>query len=181
MIDWFKTLNWYEQVLWIVSLVFTLIFFYEIISTIIKSRPDKKRKYIFSNFFAFKNIAAFLSMMGWVSISGLYQGFNLSTSLILGILSGIVLMAVMSVLYYFTQKLKENQAPETAENINSTGEVISDIGRKRSSPGKIKISINGVLKITDAMTDFDHDVKTGTKIRVDSVTSSGIFIVKPMH
>ena len=181
MLDWFKTLNWYEQVLWVVSIVFTFIFFYQILSTIIRKTPDRKRKYIFSNFLAFKNISAFLSMLGWVSISSLYQGYDLTTSLILGAVSGIILMAVMSVLFYFTQKLKENQAPESAQNINSTGEVVSDIGRKRSSAGRIKININGVLRTMDAMTDFDHDVKTGTKIRVDSVTSSGIFIVKPMH
>jgi|SRR5690606_25900198 len=181
MLDWFKTLNWYEQVLWVVSILATFIFFYQIASTVIKKTPDKKRKHIFSNFFAFKNIMAFFSMFGWVSISGLYQNFSLSTSLILGVISGFILMAVMSVLFYFTQKLKENEPPELTQNINSTGEVINDIGKKRSSPGKIQININGVLKIMDAMTDFDHDVKAGTKIRVDSVTSSGIFIVKPMH
>lgn len=180
MLDWFEILNWYEQVLWILSIVSTFIFFYQIISTIIKRKPDKKRKYIFSNFLVFKNIAAFFSMFGWVSISSLYQGFGLSTSLIIGVLSGIILMAVMSVLFYFIQKLKQNQTPEATQNVNSIGEVISDIGRKRSSSGKIQIHINGVLKIMDAMTDFDHDVKSGTKIRVDSVTSTGIFIVKPM-
>lgn len=181
MWDWFKTLNWYEQILWVISIVSTLIFFSQIASTVIKKTPDKKRKYIFSNFLAFKNITAFFSMFGWVTISSLYQGFTYSSAIIIGVLSGLILMGVMSVLFYFTQKLKENEAPESPQDINSTGEVISDIGKKRSSSGKIKINIDGVHKVMDAMTDFDHDVKKGTKIRVESVTSNGIFIIKPMQ
>lgn len=181
MFDWFKTLNWYEQVLWLISIVFTLVFFIQIISTVIRKTPDKKRKYIFSNFLAFKNITAFFSMFGWVTISALYQNYKLSFSVILGVFSGLVLMAVMSLLFYFTQKLKENESPETPYDIDSTGEVITDIGRKRSKPGKIKINIDGVQKTMDALTDFNHDVKAGTKIRVESVTSNGMFIIKPMQ
>lgn len=181
MFDWFKTLHWYEQILWVISIVFTLIFFIQIATTVLKKTPDKKRSHIFSNFLAFKNITAFLSMFGWVTISALYQSFNLTNSLILGILSGVVLMAVMSILFYYTQKLKENEAPESPQNLDSTGEVVSDIGRKRSRPGKIKINIDGAQKIMDAMTDFEHDVKAGTKIRVESVTSNGVFIIKPMQ
>ncbi len=181
MLDWFKTLQLYEQILWGIAIVFTLIFFIQIVSTVIKKTPDKKRKYIFSNFFTFKNIAAFLSMFGWVTISSLYQGFSLLTAATIGAFSGIILMAVMSFLFYFTQKLKENQTPESPQDINSTGEVIRDIGRKRSSTGQIKIYVDGVQKIMDAMTDFEHDVKTGTKIRIESVTAGGIFIIKPQQ
>src|SRR5690606_31466069 len=119
MFDWIKTLNWYEQILWLISIVFTLIFFIQIASTVIKKTPDKKRKYIFSNFLAFKNITAFFSMFGWVTISALYQNYNISTSVVLGVVSGIILMAVMSVLFYFTQKLKENESPESPQDVNS--------------------------------------------------------------
>ena len=181
MFDWIKTLNWYEQIMWLISIVFTLIFFIQIASTVIKKTPDKKRKYIFSNFLAFKNITAFFSMFGWVTISALYQNYNISTSVVLGVVSGIILMAVMSVLFYFTQKLKENESPESPQDVNSTGEVIEEIGRKRSSPGKIRINIDGVQKTMVALTDFDHNVKTGTKIRVESVTSNGMFIIKPLQ
>lgn len=120
-------------------------------------------------------------MFGWVTISALYQNYNISTSVVLGVVSGIILMAVMSVLFYFTQKLKENESPESPQDVNSTGEVIEEIGRKRSHPGKIRINIDGVQKTMVALTDFDHNVKTGTKIRVESVTSNGMFIIKPLQ
>lgn len=181
MLEWFSTLSILEQILWVVSIVFTVIFFYQILSTLLKRTAGKYRNSLFAFFFAFKNITAFLSMFGWVSIASIYQGFNLTTSLLIGIFGGIVLMGVMSVLFYFVYKIKDSIRPEVPEIMNSTGEVIQQIGAKRSSLGKIKIKIDGVQKVMEAMTDFEHDVLEGTKIRVESVTSTGIFIIKPLQ
>lgn len=181
MLEWVKTLSIYEQILWVIAILFTVIFFYQLISTVVKKTPGKNRYSIFGFFFTFKNISAFLSMFGWVSIASLYQGFNIVTSLIIGIFGGIILMAVMSVLFYFVQKIKETTRPEIPKDINSIGEVISLIGKKRSKLGKIKINIDGAQRIMDAMTDFEHDLIEGTKIRVESVTSTGIFIIKPLQ
>lgn len=181
MLEWFRTLSILEQILWVVSLVFTVIFFYQILSTILKRTAGKNRNSLFAFFFAFKNISAFLSMFGWVSIASIYQGFKFSTSLLIGIFGGIILMGVMSVLFYLVYKIKESIRPEMPKDMNSTGEVINEIGAKRSRLGKIKINIDGVQKITEAMTDFEHDILVGTRIRVESVTSTGIFIIKPLQ
>lgn len=111
MIEWFKILDTTERVLWLVAVFFTLIFFYQIIFTLIKKRPDRERKFLFSHFFAFKNITAFFSMFGWMTIACLNTGFSLLISLLIGIGSGLMLMAVMSILFFYTQKLKESKAP----------------------------------------------------------------------
>ncbi|HUH36025.1 MAG TPA: hypothetical protein VL022_09355 [Moheibacter sp.] len=108
MLDWLNTLSWYEKALWVLSIVFSLLFFCQMLSTVILKTPGKKRNNLFSRFFSFKNICAFLSMFGWVSISGIYQNYALTTALIFGCLSGLVLMVVMNVLFYYTQKIKEN-------------------------------------------------------------------------
>ena len=181
MLKWFESLLFYEQILWIVSIVFSLIFFYQMASTVIRRRPDKSRKFIFSRFFSFKNIAPFFAMFGWVSISGLYQNYTLRTSLILGVLSGVILMAVMSVLFYYVQKAKENAKPEKIKTVTTTGDVIRTIGKKRSSQGKVNIKIDGIQKTMDALTDFDHDIIEGTKVRVESVTPNGILVIKPLQ
>lgn len=107
MLNWLETLSWYEKILWLVSIVATLLFLIQLLMTVIVENPKRKRKKILSRFFSFKNICAFLSMMGWVSISCIYQDFALSTSLLIGVISGIVMMLMMSVLFYFTEKLKD--------------------------------------------------------------------------
>lgn len=181
MQKWFETLMIYEQILWIISIGFSIVFFYQILSTVIRKRPGKRREYIYSGLVSFKNIVAFFSVFGWVSISSLYQGYTLTTSLIIGAVSGIIVMLVMSVLFYYVQKAKENSKPEKPKRITTTGKVIETIGKKRSSMGQINIKIDGVNKNMDALTDFEHDIISGTKVRVESVTSSGIFIIKPMQ
>lgn len=103
---------WYEQLLWIISLVSTFIFFYQLIFTVARKSPDRTRKHIFSRFFSFKNIIAFLSMFGWTSIAGLYQDMPPGISMGFGALSGLVLMTIMSVLFYFVHILKEIGNPD---------------------------------------------------------------------
>lgn len=179
MLDWLNILLWYEKLLWFISIVFTLIFLFQFFITAIQRTPGKKRNSIFSRFFSFKNITAFLSMFGWVSISCIYQNIPLAISLFIGIVGGITLMGIMSVLFYFTQKLKENQRPEAYQSFDNTGKVVLKVGSNRSQIGKIKVKIDGKQKVMKAMTDFDHDLEKDTEIRVDSVNENGIFIIKP--
>lgn len=103
---------WYEQLLWIISIVSTLLFFYQLVLTVVRRSPDRSRKHIFSRFFSFKNIVAFLSMFGWTSIAGFYQNMPPGLSLSFGIFSGLIMMAVMSVLFYFVHTLKEIGSPD---------------------------------------------------------------------
>lgn len=112
MINWFLSMVWYEKLLWIVSIFATLIFFYQLIFTVVKRTPDRTRKHIFSRFLSFKNIIAFLSMFGWTSIAGLYQNMSTEASLTFGAFSGLILMAIMSVLFYFVHTLKDIGSPD---------------------------------------------------------------------
>src|SRR5690606_27290977 len=113
MIEWFKSMIWYEKLLWIISIVSTLLFFYQLILTVAKRSPDRRtRKHIFSRFFSFKNIVALLSMFGWTSIAGIYQNMPTGLSLAFGVFSGLILMSIMSVLFYFVHTLKEIGNPD---------------------------------------------------------------------
>ncbi len=181
MLEWFKILAWYEQILWLIAIIFTLLFFYQFIFTFIRNKSRKQRNSISSYLLSFKNITAFLSMSGWVSIACLYQGFNLTVTIIIAVICGFVMMAIMPVLYYYFRKMIDNESPERPTRINSTGEVIEQVGKRRTTPGRIKINIDGVLKEMVAVTDFGHDIKKGTKIEVESVNENGILIIKPLQ
>lgn len=120
-------------------------------------------------------------MFGWVSIACIYQNFNLTTTLIVSILSGLVIMAIMPVIFFYFRKMKENETHERPKNINSTGVVIQDIGGKRSRTGKIRINIDGINKEMKALTDFNHDIIKGTRIEIESVNENGVLIIKPLQ
>lgn len=181
MWEWIENLSIVEQLLWVISIVASFIFFYQFLKTAFSRSPDKRRKHLFSRFFAFKNIAAFFSMFGWVSISFIYQGLSLKTAFSFGTLSGLGLMVVMNLLFYITQRLKTHERPEIRRHVNTLGEVLENVGQKRSHIGKIQINIDGAQRIMDAITDFEHDLIRGTKIRVESIDEEGISLVKPLQ
>lgn len=51
-------------------------------------------------------------MFGWTSIAGLYQNMSTEASLTFGAFSGLILMAIMSVLFYFVHTLKDIGSPD---------------------------------------------------------------------
>jgi hypothetical protein len=120
-------------------------------------------------------------MFSWVGIACRYQGYGLTAMLIISVLSGLVMMVMVSMLYYFFRKMKGGEPNLKTKVFNSTGEVIQDVGRKRTALGKVLINIDGIRKEMNALTDFDHDVKKGTKIEVESVNENGVFIIKPLQ
>ena|SRR5690606_6157374 len=182
MYEWFKSLVWYEQALWLIAVVFTFLFFVQFFFSVVQKSGKKiKSDNLIKSLLSIQSITIFLSMFGWVNIACIYQGFTLKTALIISILSGMVMVVMMAFLNYFFKKMKSGESTARTQKINSTGEVLSDIGRKRSIPGKILININGVNKEMVALTDFDHDIKKGTKIEVESVIENGTLIIKPLQ
>src|SRR5690606_15210195 len=170
MYEWFKSLSWYEQLLWLTAIVFTFLFFVQFFFSVVQKSGKKiKSDNLIKSLLSIQSITIFLSMFGWVSIACIYQDFNLKTALIISILSGLIMVVMMAFLNYFFKKMKSNEPTVKTQKINSIGEVLKEIGKKRSNPGKILININGVDREMVALTDFDHDIKKGTKIEVESV------------
>lgn len=181
MLEWIQRLPWYQQLFWIISIVFTLLFFIQFIASILNKHPRKSRNKIVSYLFSFPNISAFLSMFGWVTIACIYQGISLFWAILIGILCGLVMMAIMPVIFYYFRKMRESYSPNEVSKVSTIGEVIREVGRKRSNPGLVKMNMSGDYKEMVALTDFDHDVKIGTKIEVESVLEDGVLIIKPLQ
>lgn len=177
--DWFLTLSITEQILWVISIIATIVFFVQMILLAVRKKLKSPKDYIFSELFSFRSITAFMSVFGWMSIAALNQGIHLIFSIVFGIFSGILMMFVMNLLIRITQNIKATGQPVSNKDLQNTGEVISYIGGERSNIGKIKIKINGKYKIMNAMTDFKDGIQLGTKVKVESVSESGVLIISP--
>ena len=180
MLEWFNNLNWSEQLFWIIAVVSTVVFLFVLIGTLFRIRKIPNFNSGFQ-FFKLKNCLAFFTIFGWVGIASMYQGFGFITSLIIAFISGIVMMFVMTGLFYYVKKMTEGGTVEYKNELNSKGEVQSDVGRKRTKVGRVQIKLQGNTREMDAVTDFDHDITKGTLIQVESVTEEGILIIKPLQ
>lgn len=184
MLEWFNTLTSPEQIFWIIAIVSTVIFSFVLIGTFFGGDADGDVDLDTGagfHFFTFKNCVAFFSIFGWVGIACLYQGYGLITSIIIAFVCGILMMFVMAGLFYYVNKMTESGTLEYKNALNSTGEVYMDVGRQRTRMGKVQIRVQGTLREMEALTDFDHDIKRGTLIQVESVTANGILIIKPLQ
>lgn len=180
MLEWFNTLTWSEQLFWIIAVVSTVVFLIVLIGNRlrIKKIPDLNSGF---QFFKLKNCLAFFTIFGWVGIASLYQGFDLIFTLIISFISGIVMMFVMTSLFYYVKKMTEGGTLEYKNDLNSKGEVFIEVGKLRTKVGKVKIKVQGMVKEVEAITDFEHDIKVGTLIQIVSVNENGILIIKPLQ
>lgn len=180
MLEWFNNLTWSEQLFWIIAVVSTVVFLLVLIGNLFHIRKIPSFNSGFQ-FFKLKNCLAFFTIFGWVGIASMYQGYGFVMSLIIAFISGIVMMLVMTALFYYVKKMTEGGTVEYKNELNSKGEVQSDVGRKRSKIGRVQINIQGNTREMDAVTDFEHDIAKGTLIQVESVTESGVLIIKPLQ
>ena len=180
MLEWFNTLTVPEQLFWIIAAASTILFFFVFIGTFFGKKKNGVSRSGFQ-FFKLKNCLAFFTIFGWVGIASLYQGFGLILTLVIAFVSGIVMMFVMTSLYYYVKKMTEGGTVEYKNELNSKGEVQIEVGRKRSRIGRVQIKIQGDIREMDAVTDFDHDITKGTLIQVESVTENGVLIIKPLQ
>lgn len=180
MLEWFKTLTLPEQILWLIAILATVLFFFVLIGRLFKNNSHRHFRYGLY-FFKFRNCIAFFSIFGWVGIASLNQGYGLTTSVIIAFISGLFMMGIMTALSYYINKMRESGALEYKNALNSTGEVYMEIGKQRTKIGKVQINVLGTLREMDAVTDFDHDIQKGTLIRVESVTPNGLLIIKPLQ
>lgn len=180
MLEWFNNLNWSEQMFWIIAVVSTVVFLLVLIGNLFHIRKIPHFNSGFQ-FFKLKNCLAFFTIFGWVGIASLYQGYGFTTSLVIAFISGIVMMFVMTALFYYVKKMTEGGTVEYKNELNSKGEVQSEVGRNRSKIGSVKINDQGNIREMNAVTDFEHDIVSGTLVQVESVTEDGILIVKPLQ
>jgi len=190
MEQWFSDLATFEKVYWIIAGIGSLIFIFVLISTVMGADGDDidgdvdtdidSDMGIGFQFFTFKNLVAFFTIFGWSGISCIDAGFSNTTTILVSVSCGLVMMFIMGFLMLQISKLKSSGTLELKNAKNAIGEVYLTIGASRSKTGKVMVKVQGALRELDALTDNENGLKTGTAILVTEVTSSGILIVEQL-
>jgi membrane protein implicated in regulation of membrane protease activity len=128
-------------------------------------------------FFTLKNLVAFFSIFGWTGIACIDSGLSETTSLIIALIAGLIMMTVMASIFYFLGKANADGTLKMKNAVGGVGEVYMNIKNKRGGIGKVQIKIQGSLRTLDAMTDDDQDIPTGKIITVTSVVNDSILVV----
>ncbi|WP_129595783.1 hypothetical protein [Anaerophilus nitritogenes] len=131
--------------------------------------------------FTVKNFITFFAVFGWAGLTFSYAGLGQFATILLSTILGVVVLLIVSALFYFITKLSDNGTMNIQRAKGVTGEVYLPIPPKRNGVGKVSITFQGSFKELDAMTDEEDVIKTGTMIVVKDIIGNSILLVEKIN
>lgn len=191
MKEFFEPMTGMEQAYWIVALVGTVLLLVIFLLTFIggdvdgdfsadTTEFDLDDNGIGFQFFTFKSVVAFFTVFGWTGVFLLDNGVSTYSSVITSTIAGLVMMILVSLLFFWMHKLSSSGTLNIKKSIGVIGEVYLPIGSNRSKMGKVQLKVQGSFRELEALTDSEEELKTGTTIRVTGVISSEILLVEKL-
>lgn len=190
MLDWFSELDIFQKIFWIVAVLGSLVFSITLILSLAGGDFDDVGDVdadmdadtgIGFQFITFKNLVGFFTIFGWSGIACIDSGLSKPVTILIATICGLVMMLIMAAMFYYMRKLNDSGTLDFKNALNAVGEVYLTVGANRSSIGKAHVRIQGALRELEALTDTNEDLKSGTVIKVKSVTDNGILIVEPYN
>ena len=190
MLDWFSTLEWFPKIYWAIAIIASLNFIVSIVMSLIGGDADELSDVdaeidgdtgIGFQFITYKNLVGFFTIFGWSGIACIDEGFSKPTTIIISLICGLIMMAIMAAMFYYMRKLSDSGTLDYKKALDQIGEVYLTVGANRSKIGKAHVRIQGALRELEALTDSETDLKTGTVIKVTSVTPNGILIIEKLN
>lgn len=190
MLDWFSSLEWFPKIYWAIAIIASFLFIITIIMSFVGGDADEIGDVdaeidgdtgIGFQFITFKNLVGFFTIFGWSGIACIDEGFSKPTTIIISLICGLIMMAIMAAMFYYMRKLSDSGTLDYKNALDQIGEVYLTVGANRSKIGKAHVRIQGALRELEALTDSETDLKTGTVIKVTSVTPNGILIIEKLN
>ena len=194
---WWAGLSLMMKILWIVTLVASVLFVIQSILTFIGADADADFDTDIdtgmdggdlsnieggSNLYTFRNFVNFCLGFGWSAI--LLQDSIPSTALLILVSALIGVALVAAVMYLF----KWLSSMQQSGNINvqkqaagCEGKVYLPIPAARGGAGKVQITIAGSVREYDALTESEEALKTGTPIRVVDALDANTVLVEEIN
>ncbi len=189
MNEWFSELTTIEKIYWIVAVVSSVFFLIQMISVFVLGDLDVQvagdtdidiefDDGIPYQFFTLRNMVGFFTVFSWTGLACISAGYTVTTTLIISFISGLVMMAIMSTLFYFLSRMVSSGTMNYKNAIGKIATVYIPIQAKRGGMGKVQIEIQGSIHELDAMTDEDLDFATNSIVEVEKIISGNILLVK---
>jgi hypothetical protein len=182
---WWEALTPILKVYWSIAVPFTLFFVLQLILSFFGAEspddlPDAEIEVdhgIPFQFLTLKNLVGFFTIFSWTGIACVEAGYSNTTSLIIAVIAGLLMMGLMAGLFYLMTKSGADGTMKIQNAIGQTGEVYLTIQAKRKSLGKVQVKVSGAVRTLDAMTDDDESLATGQLARVVEIVNDNILLV----
>ncbi|MFT3825531.1 MAG: hypothetical protein QM731_16550 [Chitinophagaceae bacterium] len=183
---WWQSMELFHKIFWVIALLFSLLFLLQTVfsfaDTDVDAAGDSDHAIghdegVDYQFFTIKNLIAFFTIFGWVGIAAYSGGMSKIFTIGIAVIGGLLMIAIMALLFRNVGKLKHSGTLELNNAINKVGNTYLFIPGKRSGLGKVHVQVQGALKELPAMTDDDDDIATGKIIKVLAIIDNRILLV----
>lgn len=184
---WWAALAPFEKIYWVVTIVFTLLFLLHMGVSLLGGEHDgaigdaddaiSGDDGIGFQFFTLKNMLAFFTILGWTGLACINSGMSTFATVAISVICGLIMMVIMSTLFYYTSKLSHSGTMDLKNAVGKTGEVYLTIPGRRSGTGKVHIQVQGGMRELDALTDDFSDLPSHSRIRVQQTLNDGVLLV----
>lgn len=185
MIDWLGEVLVFDRIYWYLAIPFTVLLVIQLIGTFagfggegeldVGDDGDMDAGF---HIFTVRNFITFFAVFGWAGITFSHSGLGHLTTVVLSTILGVVVLLIVSALFYFVTKLAYSGTMNIQGAIGTTGEVYLPIPGNRSGVGKVNITFQGSFRELDAMTDESRKIPRGAIITVKDVISNSILLVE---
>ncbi|MEN1760968.1 hypothetical protein AAIG11_10805 [Anoxynatronum sibiricum] len=195
MIDWLTEVLAFDRIYWYLAIPFTVLLAIQLVATFVgiggeggfdggEDGLDLGEDGDFEpgfQLFTVRNFITFFAVFGWAGITFSNAGLGQFATILLSTILGIIVLLIVSALFYFITKLADSGTMDIQRAKGVTGEVYLRIPAKRKGMGKVSIKLQGSIRELDAMTDEDDVITTGNIIVVKDVISNSILLVEIMN
>ena len=190
--DWWNALVGIEKVFWGISITFSVLFVIQFVFSLIgldfDADADIDAGGMDGGFDAdftilsVRSFIAFFTFFGWAGVGVLNSGGAAILAIGIGAAAGFAAMFIVGyVMYLFTKLQDEGSIMVIDSAINNIGQVYLTIPPEKSGRGKIQVTVSGVLKEVDAMTENGQALPTGSQIMVIDVLDDTLLLVAPVE
>lgn len=199
MIAWWNTLTLFQQIAAAIAAPATLIVILQLIMILfgfstddsLDSSPDLDSsdfsvdpfndESIFNlgnlKIISFRGIIAFLSVGGWVAMAMSYSTNNIIATIV-GAVAGIAIALLIAITMKYAMKLQTSGNINYANAIGKNATVYIRIPAKRSSKGKVTLTLQERFVEVDAVSDEDERIDTGSMVKITALENENTVIVE---
>jgi membrane protein implicated in regulation of membrane protease activity len=127
-------------------------------------------------FLSIQGLSAFFLMFGLVGLALLREGVYQAVSLIAGVAAGVFTVWVVSQIFVQMKKLQSDGTLQMKNAIGQEGTVYLNI--PQDGTGQVRITVQGRLRIFDALSANHQPIFTGEGIRVIKLVSGKVLVVE---
>jgi len=125
-----------------------------------------------------RTVIAFMAGFGWTGVVAQKGGLNISFSLLLALVVGLILMWLVFSLMKMLYSMRQSGSLDYRNAIGQIGKVYIGIPAAGEGTGQVEVLVQGRLAVVEARCESSEKIPSGRQVRVKKLLSARTLLVE---